>query len=92
MQERPSGANRLADRLGVKALYIRDDGLNPTGSLKDRASAVAVIKAIESGMDRIRSSSTGNAASSLAGNAARMGIKTVIFVPERGSPLQTRRF
>jgi threonine synthase len=76
-------ANRLADRLGLEALYIKDDGLNPTGSLKDRASAVAVVKALESGMDIVGCSSTGNAASSLAGNAARMGVKTVIFVPER---------
>ena len=76
-------ANRLADRLGLEALYIKDDGLNPTGSLKDRASAVAVVKALESGMDIVGCSSTGNAASSLAGNAARMGLKTVIFVPER---------
>jgi threonine synthase len=57
--------------------------LNPTGSLKDRASAVAVVKALEKGMEIIGCSSTGNAASSLAGNAARMGVKTVIFVPER---------
>jgi len=76
-------ANRLADRLGLRALYIKDDGLNPTGSLKDRASAVAVVKALERGMGIIGCSSTGNAASSLAGNAARMGVKTVIFVPER---------
>jgi threonine synthase len=76
-------ANRLADQLGLQALYIKDDGLNPTGSLKDRASAVAVVKALERGMEIIGCSSTGNAASSLAGNAARMGLKTVIFVPER---------
>ena len=76
-------ANRLADQLGLRRLYIKDDGLNPTGSLKDRASAVAVVKALESEMDIIGASSTGNAASSLAGNAARMGVKTVIFVPER---------
>ena len=76
-------AKRLADRLGLQALYLKDDGLNPTGSLKDRASAVAVVKALESGMEMIGCSSTGNAASSLAGNAARMGVKTVIFVPER---------
>ena len=76
-------ANWLAGQLGLRALYIKDDGLNPTGSLKDRASAVAVIKAFESGKDIIGTSSTGNAASSLAGNAARMGVKTVIFVPER---------
>jgi threonine synthase len=76
-------ANRLADQLGLQALYIKDDGLNPTGSLKDRASVVGVIKALEKGMEIIGCSSTGNAASSLAGNAARMGLKTVIFVPER---------
>lgn len=74
---------RLGDQLGLKKLYIKDDGLNPTASLKDRASAVAVAKAIELGYDTISCSSTGNAASSCAGNAARMGLKSVIFVPER---------
>lgn len=76
-------SNRLGAELGLKKLYIKDDGLNPTASLKDRASAVAVAKALELGYETIACSSTGNAASSLAGNAARMGVKTVIFVPER---------
>ncbi len=76
-------SNRLGSELGLKALFIKDDGLNPTASLKDRASGVAVAKAIELGYDTVACSSTGNAASSLAGNAARMGLKTVIFVPER---------
>ena len=76
-------SNRLGAELGLKRLYIKDDGLNPTASLKDRASGVAVAKAIELGYDTIACSSTGNAASSLAGNAARMGVKSVIFVPER---------
>lgn len=76
-------SNKLGAELGIKALYIKDDGLNPTASLKDRASAVAVAKALELGYDTIACSSTGNAASSLAGNAARMGVKAVIFVPER---------
>lgn len=74
---------RLGDLMGIKKLYIKDDGLNPTASLKDRASGVAVAKALELGYDTICCSSTGNAASSCAGNAARMGLKTVIFVPER---------
>ncbi len=74
---------RLVHELGIKALYIKDDGLNPTASLKDRASGVAVAKALELGYDTISCSSTGNAASSCAGNAARAGLKTVIFVPER---------
>lgn len=76
-------AQRLADLLGVKKLYIKDDGLNPTSSLKDRASALAVAKAIEAGAKVIGCSSTGNAASSLAGNAAAVGLKTYIFVPSR---------
>lgn len=74
---------RLADILGIKKLYIKDDGLNPTSSLKDRASAMAVAKATEAGAKIIACSSTGNAASSLAGNAAAAGFKTYIFVPSR---------
>lgn len=73
----------LRDELGIRKLYVKDDGLNPTASLKDRASGVAVAKAIELGYDTIACSSTGNAASSCAGSAARMGLKAVIFVPER---------
>ena len=76
-------ADRLAARLGLKALYIKDDGQNPTASLKDRASAMAVVKAREAGACTIACSSTGNAASSLAGNAAAAGFETYIFVPAR---------
>ena len=73
----------LGRELGLRALYVKDDGINPTASLKDRASGVAVAKAIELGYDTIACSSTGNAASSCAGSAARAGLKAVIFVPER---------
>lgn len=73
----------LAKSLGLKALYVKDDGQNPTASLKDRASAMAVVKAREAGADTIACSSTGNAASSLAGNAAAAGFRTYIFVPSR---------
>lgn len=76
-------APALAEQLSLKALYIKDDGVNPTASLKDRASAMAVVKAEEAGADTIACSSTGNAASSLAGNAAAAGFATYIFVPER---------
>jgi threonine synthase len=76
-------SNNLEKELHIKKLYIKDEGLNPSASLKDRASGVAVLKAIESGYDTISCSSTGNAASSLACHAARMGLKTVIFVPKR---------
>ena len=74
---------KLAELLGIKRLWVKDDGQNPTASLKDRASAMAVAKAMEAGAKTIACSSTGNAASSLAGNAAAAGIKTYIFVPER---------
>ncbi len=76
-------ADELASRLGLKSLYVKDDGLNPTASLKDRASAMAVAKASEAGASVIACSSTGNAASSLAGNAAAAGFETYIFVPSR---------
>ena len=74
---------RLAKDLGLRRVWLKDDGQNPTASLKDRASAMAVAKAIEAGYDTIACSSTGNAASSLAGNAAAAGLRSCIFVPER---------
>ena len=74
---------RLGDMLGLKKLYIKDDGINPTASLKDRASGVAAARALELGYDTICCSSTGNAASSCAGIAARMGLKSIIYVPDR---------
>ena len=73
----------LAEQLGIRELWIKDDGQNPTASLKDRASAMAVVKAEEAGKTTIACSSTGNAASSLAGNAAAAGLSTYIFVPSR---------
>ena len=76
-------ADRLARELGIAKLWVKDDGQNPTASLKDRASAMAVAKAQEAGAKVIACSSTGNAASSLAGNAAAAGLKTYIFVPSR---------
>jgi len=72
----------LAAELGLSELILKDDGQNPTASYKDRASAVAVIKAQEKGRSVITCASTGNAASSLAGFAASTSLKTVIFVPE----------
>ncbi len=76
-------ARRLEERLGLKNLWIKDDGREPTASFKDRASAVGVVKAQELGFEIITCASTGNAASSLAGLAASVGLKSIIFVPER---------
>jgi threonine synthase len=72
----------FARDLGLGGLYVKDDTRNPTGSFKDRASAIGVTKATELGRDTISVASTGNAASSLAGFAANMGLRAFIFVPE----------
>ena len=74
---------RLASEYGVKKLYIKDDGRNPTASLKDRASAVGVAKALDFKQKTVACASTGNAASSLSGFAAVTGLESYIFVPEK---------
>lgn len=75
-------AKRLAAALGVASLHVKDDGRNPSASLKDRASAVAVALALEQGVSAIACASTGNAASSLATIASSAGLRSVIFLPE----------
>ena len=72
----------LSKETGLSSFFLKDDSRNPTASLKDRASAVGVAKAIELGRTVMCAASTGNAASSLSGFAAVAGIKTYIFVPE----------
>ena len=74
---------RLAIALGMKKLFLKDDGRNPTSSFKDRASSVGVVKAQEFGFKTVACASTGNAASSLAGMAAASGLRSVIFIPQR---------
>jgi threonine synthase len=74
-------AQRLATILGVHHLWIKDDTRQPTGSLKDRASAVAIVKAYESGAKIITTASTGNAAAALSGLCASVNQPNVIFVP-----------
>ena len=73
----------LAHGMGLAALYVKDDGQNPTASYKDRASSLVVIKAQEKGRSIVTCASTGNAASSLAGFSAAAGLPAIIFVPER---------
>jgi threonine synthase len=74
-------APRLASELGVRQAWVKDDGRNPTGSLKDRASALIVARAMEQGIQVVSTASTGNAAAALAGVGASVGMKTIIFVP-----------
>lgn len=76
-------APALAKEYGVGEFRVKDDGRNPTGSLKDRASAVGVARAIDLHQRIIACASTGNAASSLSGFAAVGGMKSFIFVPEK---------
>jgi threonine synthase len=78
-----SRSERLAAWLGVRAVVVKDDGRNPSASLKDRASAVGVVLAVQAGSERIACASTGNAASSTACIAASMGLPATIFVPAR---------
>lgn len=74
---------RLAADLGLKHLWVKDDGRNPTASFKDRASVIAVVKAQERGAKIITTASTGNAAAALSGICASVGQPNVIFVPEK---------
>ncbi len=75
-------AEALGRQIGVPNLYIKDDTRNPTASLKDRASAVVVARALQKGWKETTCASTGNAASSLAGLAASAGLRSYIFVPK----------
>jgi threonine synthase len=77
-------APRLAADLGLRFAWVKDDGLNPTGSLKDRASAMVVARALERNVPVVATASTGNAAAALAGVGASVGaerLRIIIFVP-----------
>lgn len=74
-------ASRLGEMAGMRNLYLKDDTLNPSASLKDRASAVAIRRAMDIGAGVVSVASTGNAGSSLACLAAGTGLEAVVFVP-----------
>jgi len=73
---------RLADKLGLKHLWLKDESRNPTASFKDRASAVVVTRARELKAEVVVTASTGNAGAALAGMSAAVGQKAVIFAPK----------
>ena len=77
-------APALAEALGLARVWVKDEGQNPTASLKDRASAMVVAHALAAGYTTVSTASTGNAAAALAGIAASIpgALRTVIFVPE----------
>ncbi|KUO42085.1 MAG: threonine synthase [Hadesarchaea archaeon YNP_N21] len=73
--------DRLAGEMGVSELYIKYEGLNPTGSFKDRGMTVGVTKALEFGAKVVACASTGNTSASLAAYAARAGLKCIVILP-----------
>jgi threonine synthase len=74
-------ADRLAERLGLGEIWIKNDAANPTHSFKDRVVAVALAKARELGFDTVACASTGNLANAVAAHAAAGGFRSYVFVP-----------
>jgi threonine synthase len=76
-------ADRLAERLGVREVYVKDDSVNhPTCSYKDRVVSVAATRAVELGFTTFACASTGNLAGSVAAHAARLGLSCSVFIPD----------
>jgi threonine synthase len=75
----------LRARHGLKAFWLKDDGANPTASFKDRASSLVAVRAQQIGADTVVTASTGNAGAALAGMAAALQLKAVVFAP-RSAP------
>lgn len=76
-------ARRLGEQVGLPKLHVKNDGQNPSGSLKDRASFLVAAEAARLGEKRVVCASTGNAASALAAVCASSGVEALIFVPEK---------
>ena len=74
-------ADRLAERLGLGDVWVKNDAANPTHSFKDRVVAVAVAKAKELGFETVACASTGNLANAVAAHAAAAGLDSYVFVP-----------
>src|SRR5437660_4213185 len=74
-------SRNIGRALGLKHLHFKFEGLNPTGSFKDRGMVVAVAKAMEAGSQAIICASTGNTSASAAAYAARFGLRAIVVVP-----------
>ena len=83
-------APRLAERVGVRALWIKDESRNPTWSFKDRANAVAATHALRLGSPALVVSSTGNAAAATAAYARRAGIPAIVLVAKSMDPIMSK--
>ena len=71
----------LAEIVGVKGMHVKFEGLNPTGSFKDRGMTIGVTRAKELGAEIVGCASTGNTSASLAAYAAKAGMKCAVFLP-----------
>ena len=74
-------ADRLAERLGLGEVWVKNDAANPTHSFKDRVVSVAAARARELGFDVLACASTGNLANSVAAHAAALGLESYVFIP-----------
>src|SRR5436309_10199747 len=74
-------AERLAERLGVREVWVKNDAANPTHSFKDRVVTIALAKARELGYDVVACASTGNLANAVAAHAAAAGVESYVFIP-----------
>ena len=74
-------ADRLAERLGLREVWVKNDAANPTHSFKDRVVTVALAKARELGFQVVACASTGNLANSVAAHAAAAGLESYVFIP-----------
>lgn len=72
----------MAEKLGLKEVYVKNDSVNPTFSFKDRPACVAVSKALEFGSPAVGCASTGNLSGAVAAHAAKAGLPSFIFIPE----------
>jgi threonine synthase len=85
-------AHRLAEELGMRQVWVKDDSANPTHSFKDRVVSVALTAARQLGFTRVACASTGNLANSVAAHAARAGLESVVLIPadlEQAKVVQT---
>jgi threonine synthase len=73
--------SRIGAKLGLRQLYVKNEGQNPTGSFKDRGMTVAVTRAVQGGAKLLICASTGNTAASMAAYAARSGVTAMVTVP-----------
>ncbi|HEX4466283.1 MAG TPA: pyridoxal-phosphate dependent enzyme, partial [Solirubrobacteraceae bacterium] len=74
-------ADRLAERLGLREVWVKNDAANPTHSFKDRVVSVAATRARELGFETIACASTGNLANSVAAHGAALGMDSYVFIP-----------